>query len=125
MSAVYDFFLYVVVENNGKAYSEMVLTGSTGTRALTLLFPVAQGGIKIKWNSDAYTIFPSFWDTNQCWKYMAFNNNVYLTVSPSSYNAADIASYGVKYFAIVLGRNDNAALSDADITAANIQLEVL
>ena len=56
---------------------------------------------------------------------MAFNNNVYLTVSPSSYSAADIASYGVKYFAIVLGRNDNAALSDADITAANIQLEVL
>lgn len=118
-------YMSYVVENNGKTYNEMVLTGSTGTRALTYLFPVAPGGITLKWNSNDYQIFPSFWDTNQCWKYMAFNNNVYLTVSPSSYSEADIATYGVKYFAIVIGRNDNAALSEADITAANIQLEVL
>lgn len=118
-------YMSYVYENDGKTYDEMILTGSTGTRALTYLFPVAPGGITLKWNSNDYQIFPSFWDTDERWKYMAFNNNVYLTVSPSSYSAADIASYGVKYFAIVLGRNDNAALSNADIIAANIQLEVL
>lgn len=112
-------------ENNGKPYSEMVVVSATGIRALTYLFPVAPGGITLKWNSDTYQIFPSFWDTNQCWKYMAFNSNVYLQTSPSSYSEADIATYGVKYFAIGLGRKDNAPLSEADITAANIQLEVL
>ena len=114
-----------VSENNGKTYNEMVVVSSTGSRALTYLFPVAPGGITLKWNSNTYQIFPSFWDTNQCWKYMAFNSNVYLQTSPSSYSESDIATYGVKYFAIGLGRKDNAPLSEADITAANIQLEVL
>ena len=111
-------------ENRGKSYDSLIID-TAGTRAITYLFPVAPDGITLKWNSDAYEIMPSFWDVNECWKYMAFESNVYLTVSPSSYNAADIASYGVKYFAIGLKRKDDAALTNADITAANIQLEVL
>lgn len=111
-------------ENDGKSYDSLI-TDNAGTWAMTYLFPVAPGGITLKWNSNAYKIMPSFWDANECWKYKAFDSNVYLTDSPSSYNAADNASYGVKYFAIGLGRKDDAVLSDADISAANIQLEVL
>jgi hypothetical protein len=112
-------------ENRGKTYNQLVGTYTSEKVATSYLFPVAQGGITIKWNSSVYKIIPSFWNANEQWQYMAFDNNAYLETSPSSYNAAGIATYNAKYFAVGIARKDGAVLTEADLTTANIQLEVL
>ena len=111
--------------NNNKLYNDL-LQPSEYNRSMTILIPIAQTGIKLSWNSSVYKIVPTGWDANTRYKYYAFQSDVqYITVSPVSYSGSTITESALKYLAVVFGRIDNAELSTSDLSALNMQLEVL
>lgn len=112
-------------QNANKLYNDL-LRPSTYNRSMTSLIPIAQTGIKLSWNASVYKIVPTGWDAGTRYKYYAFQPSVqYITVSPASYSESTITGSALKYLAVVFGRIDDAELSTSDLSALNLQLEVL